>query len=300
MSAYRQTKKYLAQNKPDIVHTHLIHGDFYGIRAARSTGCRSIISTKHNDDPFRKNTVIRMLERKMAASCFRITAVSDWLRDFVIHMGIPSEKVVTVRNGIPLHSTAAEPSQELRDALGLAEDDTVFLCAARLIMQKGHAFLVEAFKKLSHKHKNVKLLIAGTGELEQNLKHQAEGCGQISFLGYREDIEEVMHVSDIFVLPSLWEGFGIAFLEAMQAGLPVIASDVSAVPEIVTDNETGFLVPAGQVDALYEKMEMLAENSELRDRMGAKGKERVQKDFSLEKMVNEFETVYAQALKEAE
>ena len=299
LRTYLQTQKFLKNHSYDIVHTHLVHGDWYGITAARSAGYRNIISTKHNDDPFRKTFFFRCVEKILARRCVKVVTISQWLKTFTVRMGIPEHKTAVVYNGIDPDIRPGKSRKDIRSDFGISDRDAVYLIAARLIRQKGHLYLLDAFARLVKEGLDVKLLIAGEGDMERVIRDKTDSLDikdAVTFLGFRKDVYSLMAASDIFVHPSLWEGFGTVFLEAMRAGLPVIAADVSAVPEIVVSGETGFLTKPADSDLLYGRMKELYNDPELRREMGKRGKQRVKEKFTLEKMADGFEKVYREVL----
>jgi glycosyltransferase involved in cell wall biosynthesis len=144
-------------------------------------------------------------------------------------------------------------------------------------------------------------IIAGGGDLEDYLRDLANEMGvadRVHVLGPRKDVPALMHAIDVFVMPSIWEGFGLVLLEAMAAGRPIVASRVATIPEVVADGESGLLVPAGDPLALATALAELAEQPALAVRMGEAGRERLRKQFSVEKMVGDTELLYRELLEE--
>jgi glycosyltransferase involved in cell wall biosynthesis len=155
--------------------------------------------------------------------------------------------------------------------------------AARLTAQKGQKHLIESAKLLKEKGLNFKILIAGKGEMEQELKDYATRLDvndRVSFLGFIENMKSFHASQDIFCLPSLWEGFGYALVEAMTLEKPVVGFDVSSNPEVVADGETGILVPAEETEKLAAALEKLIVDTELRRKMGLAGRQRVLDNFN--------------------
>lgn len=173
--------------------------------------------------------------------------------------------------------------------------ETVVGTACRLEPVKGIRDLIEAIALLVEAHPALRLEIAGTGTLREALEGDARRLGiadRVRFLGWRDDLPSVMATWKIFVLPSLDEGFGVAALEAMAAGLPVIATAVGGLRELVEDGRTGFLVPSKSPRELAARLRQLFENPELREAMGAAGRQRAGEQFSAEEMVRKTIEVY--------
>ncbi len=290
---------YFKHVKPALVHTHLLHGDCYGIAAARMAGIKNIISSKHNDDAFRRRQPIKLLNYVLNRKTSRIIAISDWVARFTHEVeGVAQDKITTIYYGI-------EPAQAsldrniMRASLNLGKEDIVVGIIARLVAQKGHRYLIDAFADALRKNTRLRLLIVGSGVLDQELKNQVRQLGlaeTVIFTGYRSDTVELLNAMDIFVHPSLWEGFGLSVLEAMNMGKPVVATRVSALPELIHDGETGFLVPPHDVPALANVLVRLADNPALRAQMGASGQQQCRTFFSVDRMVRETRALYADVL----
>ena len=155
--------------------------------------------------------------------------------------------------------------------------------AARLTAQKGQKHLIECAKILKGKGLNFQILIAGKGEMEQELKDYAselDVSDKVSFLGFIKDMKSFHASQDIFCLPSLWEGFGYALVEAMTLEKPVVGFNISSNPEVVADGETGILVPAEDTKKLAAALEKLILDVDLRKKMGATGRQRVLENFN--------------------
>ena len=168
--------------------------------------------------------------------------------------------------------------------------------AARLTAQKGQKHLIECAKTLKEKGLNFKILIAGKGEIEQELKDYATELDvndRVSFLGFIKDMKSFHASQDIFCLPSLWEGFGYALVEAMTLEKPVVGFNISSNPEVVSDGKTGILVPVEDTKKLAAALEKMIVDIELRKKMGAAGRQRVLDNFNtplvLKKLINVIE-----------
>jgi glycosyltransferase involved in cell wall biosynthesis len=295
LPAFLRIRKIIISQKPDVVHTHLIHGDLYGILAAKSSGVKKIISSKHNDNEFRKRSLSRILNRYLNNQADKIIVISKALQRFYkkYEKGDP-DKIEVIYYGLNKF-TKSQQDRNLRKKLGYHERNIVFGIIARLNKQKGHTYLLNAFKEVSNRYKDARLLIVGDGELKKELQKKTRYLGLsdfVCFLGHREDIADIYNVFDVFIHPSLWEGFGLVFLEAMSFSLPVIATRVSAIPEIVNDRVTGILVPSKSDIELRKSMIWMIENPEKRTRMGQEGKNRIDLCFPVGKMVEKTLDIY--------
>ena len=286
---------FLKKLQPSIVHTHLIHGDLFGIVAAGLAGVDKIISTKHNDDSFRQKLLFRALNNLLNKKTDRIIAISDWIRHFACKVeGVPPEKIRTIYYGLPEMNNSVF-GNEFREEMGFGSREVVLGIIARLVKQKGHSYLIKAFANVYEKNRNIRLVIAGDGELRSSLKEIVQRKkldSVVHFVGYRKDVREILAAVDIFVHPSLWEGFGLSILEAMAMGKPIIATDISAIPELVKDRVTGFLVPPKDISSLAGSIESLSSDEGLRQKLGQKAKERCLSMFSVESMIKKTLKLY--------
>jgi glycosyltransferase involved in cell wall biosynthesis len=215
---------------------------------------------------------------------------------------IPSSKVRTVHNGIdhrPIRAAMGERAA-VRAELGLSPEDVAVGVVARLEPPKGVEVFIRAVAQIPATVP-VRALLVGDGSLEGRLRTLAKELGvsehRLRFLGLRHDIPRLLSAFDLFVLPSHWEGLPGAIMEAMCAGLPVVASRVGGIPELVQEGLTGHLVPPGDPDALVHAILYLAQNPTARIRMGEAGFARITADFSLDQMVKRTEEIYVSLLR---
>ena len=291
--------------KPNTAHTHLIHADIYGTLACRIAGVPRIVSSKHNHDPFRAHPIFRLTSFIVSRYHDRIIAISESLKEFLHEVeGIEKEKITVIKYGLNPEqfvsvSTKSNKRLTLRTEFKIPHDYIIMGNVARLIPQKGYPFLIDAFHDLVKEGFKIVLVIVGEGLLREELQNQVRYLGledKVFFTGYRTDAIQLMYKFDIFVFPSIWEGFGLVLLEAMALSKPIVASNVSAIPEIVVDGETGFLVMPGNVSGLKNAMKKLIVSPDLRKSMGEKGRERLNTEFSVEKMVKKTEELYNKLL----
>ncbi len=198
-------------------------------------------------------------------------------------------KIKVIYNGIILD----EHNDKNLNPLYLKQNNEIIIGnAGRFVKQKNHDFIIKLASKLKKEKINFKILLAGSGKLQpeiEALSKQLEVDDKIVFTGFIEDIRSFMHNIDIYILPSLWEGFGYVLVEAMLCKKPVIAFNLSSNPEIIDNNKTGFLVKENNIDEVIEKIKLLAENKELRDKMGIEGEKRVKNLFIVDRVIEEVE-----------
>ncbi|MBA3868594.1 MAG: glycosyltransferase family 4 protein [Anaerolineae bacterium] len=283
---------------PDIVHTHLIHADLYGALATRGIKV-PIISSRHNDDAFRYRAPVRLVNRMLWRMTSKGIAISDAIARFSIEIeGAKPEQIQRIHYGLdtaiaPLNRT--ETKRKLTAELKLPADSQLIGMVCRLIEQKGVRYGLEAFIQLADKFPKAHLLIAGKGLLLLELEERTKEAGlssRVHFLGWRSDAPVLMAGLDILLAPSLWEGFGLVMLEAMAQQTPIVASRVSAIPEVVSDRETGLLVEPKDVEGLKDALSKLLKDSALRQHMGLMGRDRLETHFSAIRMVKETIELY--------
>jgi glycosyltransferase involved in cell wall biosynthesis len=189
-----------------------------------------------------------------------------------------------------------QPRERTRSTLGIGQEKLVFVVVANLIPYKGHDDLVAAFARIADRLPDWVCLCAGGGAKRAEAlaeRAQAAGLGlRVRFLGPRDDVPDLLAAADLAILPSHEEGFPNAAIEAMAAGLPLIATRVGGIPEAVVDGLTGVLVSPHEPDALAGAILRLATSPETRSAMGAAGRVRAREEFGLEKCVGRYATLY--------
>jgi glycosyltransferase involved in cell wall biosynthesis len=289
--------RYIRKEGFQIVHTHLIHADFYGTLAAKLAGVPIIISSRHNDDRFRRYKLLVWLNRFLAHWHTKIVVISDWIGQFLQKIeGIPPEKIVRIHYGLEPDEILGEvDKQYVRHQFQIPDQSPLIGTIGRLTAQKGQVYLLQAVNQVKPHFPELRVLIIGEGELRSELEKQAREFGLASnvlFPGYRNDAIKLLSGFDFFVFPSLWEGLGLVLLEAMALRKAIIASKVSAIPESVIDGKTGILVPPKNAGWLAEAMLTLLKDKQLARTMGESGYKYLQENFSVQKMVHATERLY--------
>ena len=312
LSLFIRLRNYIKRIAPVIVHTHLIHGDLFGIIAARWAGVPLVLTTRHNDDGFRYRTPCRQLNRYLWQRVQAGIAVSNAISRFSVEVeDAPAGKIFTVHHGVELAGTAEGheipindiPAEGLRSSvrsqLGIDARAPVAGIFCRLTKQKGIRFGLQAIALLTRQLPDVKLVIAGEGPLQKKLHREADRLGlsdRIIWLGWREDVPRLLAAIDLLLAPSLFEGFGLIFLDAMAGGIPIVSSTASAIPEVVIDGATGFLVPPRDVDGMATAMYKLLSDPDLCRQMGQNGRERLNQYFGARRMVGKTIDIYNKLL----
>lgn len=290
----------------DLIHVHGFKAGLVGRLAAMLARFPVRILTAHNfdalvDAPEWKKRILVAGEGWLARHTSRIIAVSNAVRRELLEVyGIDPRLVVTVHNGIDL-----EPYREpvdpgpVRDRYGLPRDALVFGIAARFAPQKQMHVLVEAAVPVLEKVPNAWLLLAGDGPLLEEVRGQASRtpvADRILFPGYETDVRGMLAALDVFVSSARSEGLGLATVEAMAAGLPVVNTEGGGTTEVVIDGETGYLVEPGRTEGLSDAMLRLARDPALRVSMGEAGRARALDVFAEDRMLERTAEVYREVL----
>jgi len=271
----------------DLVHTHLVHADVYG-----ALGARRLVSTKHNDDPFRAGA-FRFVERALARRASRIVAITQALARFQVErVGLPAEKVEVIHYGLD----DLPQAWGTNPADGVPRDARVPLAVCRLERQKGLDVALRALPDIVARHPDVHLVVLGEGPQRAELEQLARSLDIPVYMpGRVPDVAAWLRRADLLIHPARWEGFGLALLEAMLASLPVVATNVSSIPEIVEDGKTGLLVPPDDAEALAVAVtRVLDEPADY----GARGRARAEIEFSVARMADRTLAVYEMAFRQ--
>lgn len=299
---YVQAARILRRWKPDIVHGAIITE--YLLAAVSGT----LVAVKHivieeTSDPLaegrspRANLLVRLAAKR---SC-RVVAISKSTRQYLVSIGIPPRKIELVLNGVHRPDIGSRQTQtSMRSDLGIGPDDLVVGSISRIDNpHKGVTDLISAFAELYAVRSDSHLILVGTGPDVSLVRQRIDAlglAGRVHMVGHQENVGPWYGVMDIFALASLHEGFGLVNAEAMMTGLPVAATRVGGIPEVVSEGETGLLTPAGDVKALGRSLIELASDPVLRTRLGQKGKKRAEQYFSEERYAADIRRLYADVL----
>jgi len=286
-------------DKISLVHTHGYKSNFYGLRAARTAGVLVVASLHGWTGENLKVKIYDVLDRRTIQKMDFAICVSPKIREEALNNKMPEEKVAFIPNGVDIEKFDEKHAKgSLRGELGL-QGPVVIGCVGRLSVEKGHKFLLEAFKDIHQAYHDTKLLIVGEGDLKKELEEEAEKMGikeAVIFTGEREDMPEVYNCMDIFVLPSLTEGIPVALLEAMSMKLPVVATSVGGVP-FVLEGDVGKMVGKENPRELAEAISYFIEKKELCQQYGERARKRVEERFSVGEMVQRYSEVYEKILR---
>jgi glycosyltransferase involved in cell wall biosynthesis len=286
----------LKNRKFDIIHTHAYSAGTIGRISAFLAGIPVIISHNHSVYDY-YNRYYHFVEWLLSLITDRIICISDIVNRFTHKtQRINTKKLITIHNGIDSEYTVSEKrTSGLRKELDIPADHSVICTIAHMEEHKGIKYLLESASLLLQSRNDISFLLVGEGALKEELKILCADLKieeNVIFTGERSDIPEILSLTDIFVLPSLREGLGLAILEAMACGKPVIATNVGGVPEIAKDGVSGILVSPKDPEALHSAMNELLGDREKLKKMGNKGKRIFSENFHSEIMINKIEELY--------
>ena len=291
-----QLASMLRRGQYDVVHTHLFPADAIGRVAGRLAGIPVMVKSLHNMGRWKTPRQV-LTDRVLGRWTDKVICCSDFQREVATAQErIPPGLAVTIHHGARLErfDTRIDRAAAL-SALGLSPERLTIGTVGRAIPEKGHACLVDAVPAILEQHPNVQFLIVGEGGQRAALERQVAGApyrDRICFAGARADVPEMLSLMDVFVFPSLSEGFGIAVIEAMTSRLPVIASNIRPLSDIVVAGETGLLVEPGDSGALAAAVNRLAGDAGLRRKLGEAGRARVERRYTDRHMVRAHEELY--------
>lgn len=290
------------QYRPTVVHTHL-----------GGLGYTWSLSIKHGT-PVRIHTVHSIASKDLGTSVGRRVRILAFRYRIggVVPVAIAEEVARTIEqlygyknppvipNGVPINEYAPDPEKRLqfRRTHGAELNASVIVHVGRFVELKNHALLLRAFAKLQSTHP-LYLWLVGDGELRTTMEQLAQELGvadRVRFWGVRSDVADILNAADIFTLPSKYEGNPMSVMEAMAAGLPVVATAVGGVPELVEEGVSGFLTPNEDTDALTNALQQLVDNAGLRQRMGEAALRRAREKFDIRHTVRAYETLYEEIL----
>lgn len=298
--------KILRKEKVDILQTHLYEASFVGLLAAKLAGIPLRILTRHHLDQSHligKKLPI-FIDRWETKNCHKIVVLSNAVKEFLVEKDfVDRKKIKVIYQGFDFERfTATETErQSIRNEFGFQENDFVVGTIGNFFSTKGHRFLVEALKNLENEIPNLKLFFVGDGGHKDVLVNQINSLnitGKVVFSGFRADVPACMSAMDSVVHPSLSEAFCQVLIESMSVGKPLISTDVGGAKEVITNNETGLLIPAENTDAIIESIRKIYFSKDFSEKIALAGQKAVRERFTLEKMVNQQVECYKLWLKE--
>ena len=289
----------LIADRPDILHCHLIPSNIIAKPLGALLGVPVVINHDHTNDTRRaESRLLLALDRFSNRFASHIVAVSASCRDFLItRESIPLNDVTLVPNAIDLRrfSPSAARRDQARIELGLPASARVVAGVGRLNPQKNFSLFLDIAAQLAPRFPGLHFLLAGDGPEEKMLREKAAALGiahRVTFSGYVADTRLVYLAADVLLMPSRYEGLPMTLLEAMAMGLPVVASQLDGIAEVIGDGREGFLVPSDDASLFVERTAALLQDAELCSRIAQNARAKIEANFSVERMTSAVEEIY--------
>jgi glycosyltransferase involved in cell wall biosynthesis len=287
--------------RPTIVHTFLRTANYWGRVAACLARVPIVISSERNLELERGRTA-NILDGLLSQVSDRVIVNANAVKTYLVNSeGLSPSKIEVIYNGVPILTRPSPHARTvLRSELGINDDSVAVAFIGRLFRQKNPELFIEAADLLTQKGAPCKWFIIGDGELGKLLQAEVRRRGLetvVRFLGLRNDVQALLPAMDVLALTSDWEGMPNVVLEALAAGVPVVATDVGGVSEVVTDGVTGYVVSPRNVLALADRISLLVQDEGLRRTMGSRGAEVMRQQFAVEQMAERTLTLYRSLLR---
>ncbi len=297
--------RQVARGEYSFVHTHLLKADFWGMIASKIAGVDCVVSSKHNAEVSLQNTFVRIVHSWISRGNRRIIALSSAVAEYMIQFGgVRGPRLIVIHYGIDelTEKMSSTPTSMIRSELGVPERAPVAVCVARIDPQKNHQLLLQAWGRVVIDHPDAFLIIIGGTQLGgdhyvERLCNMVIEMGledRVVFTGLRSDVDNFLATADIAVMSSRWEGLGLALLEAMKHGLPVVATRVGGIVEVVDDGVTGILVGDDDAPALASAIGAVLSDTHKAKEMGEAGRRRIVSHFSADDMIDKTLAVYSE------
>ena len=295
--------KLLRREKPQIVESFTHDSNMLALPTAWMAGIPVRIATHHGVvagiQPWREKIHAFMINIGLA---YRIVAVSSLAKEKLLEEGIRKDKITVIHNGIKPVAGDESARPTTRKEMGFDADDFLLLSVGRLVPSKAHHNLIAALPDAIKINKHIRVGILGDGELRETLQKQIDSLGltnKVKLLGVQENVPKYLFASDVFILPSLWEGLPMALLEAMSAGLPVIVTNVEGMEEVVENEKHGLLINPGSVHEITQAILQLSARSPSQLRtMGEEGRTLISSLYTTDMMCKKYVEVFEKGISE--
>ncbi len=284
--------RYLRREAIQVVNTHSGVDSWIGAFAAKLAGTPVLVRTRHLNIPLKRNWL-----NFVHYLADQIVSCGETMRNHLVDgCGFPAKQITSIPTGIDFATFAPTRSrQEMRQSLGITPVDFVVLMVGIIRSVKRHVIALRAFQSLLDKHPAARLLLAGDGPMQKEMEQLARTLGiheRVRFLGHRDDVPDLMTAADVLLLTSRSEGVPQAVTQALGLGLPVVATAVGGVPELVMHEQTGLLIPPEDPQATTDALLRIAEDRQLAARLGVAGQKHAIANFSLTAMLDKTEALF--------
>jgi glycosyltransferase involved in cell wall biosynthesis len=297
ITSIMQMTKYLKDHKFDVINTHSGVDSWIGGIAAKITNIPVLVRTRHLNIPLKRG----LLNFVHYLPDIYITCGDNMRNNLVNTCGFPAVRVMSIPTGVGTAFFDVKKNKEAKLKYGFSMDSTVISNVGILRSVKGHEVTLRSVKKIIEAFPNAKFLIAGDGPVRERLEKMAADLGierHVVFTGFIENIPEIYSFTDVAVLSSWSEGLPQSILQAMASGVPVVATKVGGVPEVVIHEKTGLLVEAGDHEGLAKSIIQILNNPDEALRFTASARELVMKEHSIDVMIDKIESLYKKLLKQ--
>jgi glycosyltransferase involved in cell wall biosynthesis len=296
--AWLRLRRAIRRLRPDLVHTWMLAANAYGITAAMAAGVKRRVCAQRCVDPW-KGGLDLAVDRYVARQCDRIVVNSSGVRDFYVGKGLPRDLMTLIDNAVCPLPTPRRTREELLDELHLPEGARLLGCIGRLWPQKRVKDAIWSADLLKVIRGDVHMLVIGDGPMREQViryRNQVEIRDRVHLLGHRDDVSEILPHLDVLLSTSGYEGQSNVILEAMTAGVPVVATDIPGTRDLITPGETGLLVEVGDRAGFAREVNRLIDNPELASQLATAARRRAATRFSVEHMVERHATLYEELL----
>jgi glycosyltransferase involved in cell wall biosynthesis len=293
-TAYYRLRRAIRQFAPDVVHTWLFAANAYGRWAARAAKVPVILASERCVDLWKTPTQFA-IDRYLASRTSGITTNSSGVRDFYVSHGIQAEAFTIIPNGIPPRQVAEISRQEACDRLQVEPSRRLILSVGRLWPQKRYRDLIWSAELLATLRQDTTLVIIGDGPQSGELLRHRDSVSHpkhVRFAGHRDDVLQLLPHADVYWIGSEYEGQSNSLIEAMQAGVAVVASDIPGNRDLIEKGRTGMLVTVGDRADFARKTQALLEDRDLARRLGEAAKQKIEDDFSVDAMIQSHASLY--------
>ena len=303
--------RFLIKQDIKVLHTHTLNANFYGRIAGKLAGVPVLLTTVHSliiDElkGLKKPSAGDYLRYKadlfLSRMCNNLVAVSGNIKERMTTQGIPAEKIHVIPNAVDTDKfqSGAVNVKEVKKEFGFSPESTLVGIIGRVVPLKNHAIFLKAARQLSNRLENVNFLVVGDGPLLESMKRLSRELGlggRVVFTGWRLDVERIMPALDVLVLCSQVEGLNITVLESMACEVPVVGTDVPGINSIVIHDNTGILVPVGDIETLTDALHSLLNDSAKAKAMGRAARKYILDNFSMDRLVSSYIEVYSSTLR---
>lgn len=292
-------RKLIRKHNVNMLHCHGYKGNVIGFFATLFTKTKRITTVHGWTQVDFKVMMYELIDKIVIRYYDKLIAVSEDIKKQLLSYAVPRNKIFVVHNGIDVARFSPRKKGKLKREFKISARYKIIGTIGKLSKEKGHKYFLKAATEIKKKYSNVKFVIVGEGALKRKLKTLAKKVkieNSVIFVGFREDIPEILDDFDIFVLSSVREGIPLVLLEALAKAKPVVSFEVGGIPEVITNGETGILVQARNYKSLAENVVSLLNKPQLAKKIAKKGQERVKKDFNLEAMTDKYQEIYQQII----